>query len=186
MLLLWLNHTKPMHCHLSETAHTIMRICSCKMIYAIALIIAHTSVVGVSKVPVQHRQQAVQWSHCETEGEKTYVVLDLLSDVLEKRVWDLWQVAAFEAETPPEPSWLVAIKINNAHIYKAQISPQTSRPPWDKPPAEHSTVAGSEWEQENTLGAPVRGHRSSLGCISFWLSVFYVSLNLWQKVQKCQ
>lgn len=32
--------------------------------------------------------------------------------------------AAFEAETPSEPSWIAPIKINNASIYKAQISRQ--------------------------------------------------------------
>lgn len=52
-------------------------------------------------------------------------MIDLLSDAEENSVSEIYgRSAAFEAETPPEPSWLVPIKINNASIYKAQISPQ--------------------------------------------------------------
>lgn len=52
-------------------------------------------------------------------------MIDLLSDAEENSVSEIYsRSAAFEAETPPEPSWLIPIKINNGSIYKAQISPQ--------------------------------------------------------------
>lgn len=73
-------------------------------------------------------------------------MIDLLSGVVENRAPEIYgRSAAFEAETPSEPSWIVPIKINNASIYKAQISPQKPRGrPGAKPPADHSREADGE------------------------------------------
>lgn len=71
-------------------------------------------------------------------------MIDLLSDAVENRASEIYgRAAAYEAETPPETSWLGPIKINNAGIYKAQISPQNPAAP-AKPPAEHSREAERE------------------------------------------
>lgn len=69
-----------------------------------------------------------------------WVVIDLLSDAVENRVSEIYSSsAAYEPETPPEPSWLVPIKINNAGIYKAQISPQNpAAPEPNRQQAQHS------------------------------------------------
>lgn len=57
-------------------------------------------------------------------------MVDLQSDAVWRTVSEIYgRSAAFEAETPPEPSWLVPIKINNASIYKAPISPQKQAAP---------------------------------------------------------
>lgn len=69
-------------------------------------------------------------------------MIDLLSNAVEIRPGEIYiGSAAHDAETPPEASWLVPIKINNACVYKAQISPQSPTAPSAKPPAGHGRAA---------------------------------------------
>ena len=65
----------------------------------------------------------------EREGRRG-AVIDLPSDAEENGASEIYgRSAAFQARTPPEPPWLVPIKINNASIYKSQIPPQSPAAP---------------------------------------------------------
>lgn len=67
--------------------------------------------------------------------------------------------AATEAETPLETSRLISIKINNASVYKAQISPRSPKvPPGAKPLAQDSG-GGDRDEVKTRVGCGSNGVR---------------------------
>lgn len=93
---------------------------------------------------------------------------------MENRVSEIYgRSTAFQVEMPPELPWLIPIKINNASIYKAQISPQNPLPPLcqitsraqqrlTREEGKSSERVCGKWERENSVCASVILHSGSL------------------------